>query len=464
MLGDDVAISIENLNKCYTLYDRPEDRLKQSIVPRLQRLAGHAPTKYYREFWALRDVSFEVRKGATLGIIGRNGSGKSTLLQIICGTLHPTSGSVISQGRIAALLELGSGFNPEFTGRENVYMNGAILGLSKQEINARFDSIAAFADIGEFMDQPLKCYSSGMSVRLAFAVITHVDADILVIDEALAVGDVFFQQKCMRFLRSFQDRHGTVLFVSHDVGAVVSLCDRAILLIAGSVSHRGNAEDISKVYLSQLYANQPRRQDQEAIASASVPTATARPDANTGRDDKRVRIFQGDMQKETRYLVSEFRPNAERFGHGGATIKDAGFLDKDGRTTYLIKGGDFVQFYIRVDIHTTVRWPAFGFMIKNSLGEFVFTEGTDAHFRQHELVLGKGDVATSYFSFTMPHMNRGKHLINVAFAEGLGDEHIQHCWMHDAIELDAVDTRLAHGYCGMTDTAMRIEVSQPEPL
>jgi lipopolysaccharide transport system ATP-binding protein len=219
----------------------------------------------------------------------------------------------------------------------------------------------------------------------------------------------------------------------------------------------GNAEELSKVYLAQLYAGQPEPEDREAVTSGAASTLNIQTPGN------RTRTLEGDMQKETRYLVSAFRPNAERFGHGGATIKDAGFLDEDGQSTLSIRGGQRVQFYIRADIHATVRWPAFGFMIKNSLGEFVFTEGTDAHFRSHELVFKPGDVVTSYFLFAMPHMNRGKYLINVAFAEGLGDDHAQHCWMHDAIAIDAIESRLAHGYCGMTDISMKIEISERGP-
>jgi lipopolysaccharide transport system ATP-binding protein len=217
-----LAISVRGLSKCYQIYEQPEDRLKQALLPRLHRLAGRAGRRYYREFWALRDVSFDVRRGETLGVIGKNGSGKSTLLQIICGTLTPTSGEVQVTGRVAALLELGSGFNPEFTGRENIHMSGAVLGLTREQVDARFDDIVAFADIGAFIGQPVKTYSSGMYVRLAFAVIAHADADILVIDEALSVGDVFFAQKCMRFLRKFQQT-GTVIFVSNDASAEENL-------------------------------------------------------------------------------------------------------------------------------------------------------------------------------------------------------------------------------------------------
>jgi lipopolysaccharide transport system ATP-binding protein len=200
MSSEDAVISVRELGKRYEIYDRPGDRLKQFVLPRFSRALGLNDRQYFREFWALKNVSFEVGRGETVGIIGRNGSGKSTLLQMICGTLNPTNGSIRVRGKVAALLELGSGFNPEFTGRENVHMNAALLGLSSDEIEARFDDIVAFADIGDHIEQPVKTYSSGMMVRLAFSVIAHVDAEVLVIDEALAVGDAFFNQKCMRFL------------------------------------------------------------------------------------------------------------------------------------------------------------------------------------------------------------------------------------------------------------------------
>ena len=195
-MSSEISIKVENLSKCYQVYEQPRDRLRQFVMPRIRRMAGLKPKQYFREFWALRDVSFEVKKGETVGIIGRNGSGKSTLLQMICGTLNPSSGSITGTGRISALLELGSGFNPEFTGRENVYMNAAVLGLDKEEIDARFDGIAAFADIGDFIEQPVKTFSSGMVVRLAFSVAINVDPEILIVDEALSVGDELFQRKC----------------------------------------------------------------------------------------------------------------------------------------------------------------------------------------------------------------------------------------------------------------------------
>ena len=250
--GADAAIRVGNISKCYQIYDTPRDRLKQFIAPRLQRLIGQSSRNYFKEFWALRDVSFDIKKGETVGIIGRNGSGKSTLLQIICGTITPTSGSVETYGRIAALLELGSGFNPEFTGRENVYMNGAVLGLSKEEIDFRFDDIAAFADIGEFITQPVKTYSSGMFVRLAFAVNILSRPDIMIVDEALAVGDMGFQAKCMTALTRLQEGGATILFVSHDIVSVKSLCSRAIYLDTGKVVTIGAAANVAELYIRHM--------------------------------------------------------------------------------------------------------------------------------------------------------------------------------------------------------------------
>jgi len=250
--NNELSIRVENLSKYYAIYSQPQDRLRQSILPRVQRLMGRPPKKYFHDFWALRNVSFEVGRGETVGIIGRNGSGKSTLLQLICGTLTPSAGAVYTEGRIAALLELGSGFNPEFTGRENVFLNGAILGLSQEEIGARFDDIATFADIGEFIEQPVKMYSSGMFVRLAFAVNIMSNPDIMIVDEALSVGDMNFQSKCMTALRRKQDAGMAILFVSHDIGSVKSLCKSAVYLEQGQVKMIGSAAEVTEHYVRAM--------------------------------------------------------------------------------------------------------------------------------------------------------------------------------------------------------------------
>ena len=229
------AIRVKGVSKSFSIYDAPRDRLKQMVMPRLQRLLGQTPRSYFREFRALNEVGFDIRRGETVGIIGRNGAGKSTLLQIISGTLEPSSGEVTTQGRIAALLELGAGFNPEFTGRENVFMNGAILGFSHEEMANRFDEIAAFADIGAFIEQPVKTYSSGMYVRLAFAVQACVDPEILIVDEALAVGDIGFQYKCFKRMEALRKKGVTILMVTHATSSILEYADRCIVLDGGRV-------------------------------------------------------------------------------------------------------------------------------------------------------------------------------------------------------------------------------------
>ena len=242
-MGEEIAISLKNVSKCFKRYHRPVDRLKELLFP------GKSNAE---EFWALQDINFEVPKGETLGIIGQNGSGKSTILQMIAGTLQPTTGEILVKGRVSALLELGSGFNPEFTGRQNVLFNARILGLTQGEIAATFDEIAAFADIGDFIDQPVKTYSSGMFVRLAFAVAVNVSPEILIVDEALSVGDVVFQHRCMRRMRELMDSGITTLFVSHDPNAIRTLCSSAILLHQGRLVNVGRPEQIMNQYLKMM--------------------------------------------------------------------------------------------------------------------------------------------------------------------------------------------------------------------
>jgi lipopolysaccharide transport system ATP-binding protein len=274
----DVAIRVENVGKHYLLYDRPQDRLKQMLLWRFGKT-------YARGFWALRNISFAIQRGETLGVIGRNGSGKSTLLQIIAGTLQPTEGEAQVNGRVAALLELGSGFNPEFTGSENVFMNGAILGLSRAEMEQRFDDIAAFADIGQFIDQPVKLYSSGMVVRLAFAVQAFVPKEILIVDEALSVGDVFFQAKCKMQMKRLLNAGVTLLFVSHDTGAVKSLCRRALLLDHGRMLDDASADVVAEKYYSLQIRSQQTLVDAQPGENVVPPAGSDDDDALTPSAD-----------------------------------------------------------------------------------------------------------------------------------------------------------------------------------
>ncbi len=297
------TICVKRLGKCYHIYDRPQDRLKQALF----RVLGK---RYYRDFWALRDVSLEVRRGEAVGILGRNGSGKSTLLQIIAGTLAPTTGSAEVAGRVAALLELGSGFNPEFTGRENVYLNGAILGLTREQVAERFDAIAGFADIGQFLDQPVKTYSSGMMVRLAFAVQVQLEPDVLIVDEALAVGDALFQKRCFQRIEELRGRGVTLLFVSHDQEAVRSLTDRAVLLEEGRVRASGSSGEVLLEYRRLLHEQEKRyfahalRERVEHTAVSSAPGSHAAAQSFGDLDAEVVgAVVLNAAGEETRYFA-----------------------------------------------------------------------------------------------------------------------------------------------------------------
>ncbi len=307
-MSSESAIKVEHLSKCYQIYEQPRDRLKQFLLPRLQRAIGRVPKQYFREFWALENVHFEVKKGETVGIIGRNGSGKSTLLQMICGTLNPTCGSIQTNGRIAALLELGSGFNPEFTGRENVYLNGAVLGLSKEEIDSRFDQITAFADIGEFIDRPVKTYSSGMFVRLAFSIQANVEPEILIVDEALAVGDAYFVHRCMLSLRELQKAGTTILFVSHDVNLIRNFCGRAIRLIKGKIRDEGDAANVVDAYLADLFGQQLAdsipKQEARKITVDNQQVERSLPNIDRRLGDQRCEIIGVGLYDESLIPIS----------------------------------------------------------------------------------------------------------------------------------------------------------------
>ena len=334
---DNIAIHVSNVDKCYQIYDAPRDRLKQFVAPRLQRLAGQSPKQYFREFWALKNISIEVKKGETVGIIGRNGSGKSTLLQIICGTLTPTSGRVETRGRIAALLELGSGFNPEFTGRENVYLNGAVLGLRKDEVDERFDDIAAFADIGEFIEQPAKTYSSGMFMRLAFAVNIFSEPEIMIVDEVLAVGDMNFQAKCITALNRIQGRGATVLFVSHDIGALKSLCLRGIYLEQGTVKSFGKAPDVAEQYLRTMR----EEMNSETRRFARVSTGFVGEENEQTTEECDAVLKRSD---EFDKRVATFR-----YGSGGARITYVELLNMSDQQITLVDFNQEVKIRIHVE-------------------------------------------------------------------------------------------------------------------
>lgn len=432
--SDEIVIEAKGLGKCYRMYEKPVHRLLQRFSRKL------AP----KEFWALRDVDLRIARGETFGIVGRNGSGKSTLLQMIAGTLTPTEGALTVRGRVAALLELGSGFNPDFTGRENIYLNAAILGLGKSEIDARFDSIVAFADIGDFIEQPVRSYSSGMTVRLAFAVMAHVDADILIIDEALSVGDAFFSQKCMRFLRKFQER-GTLLFVSHDSAAVVNLCDRAALLEGGRLRMIGAAQDVIESYIAVQHAKE--------APSVAVSSGSGNRRVKVGAEyDALDAPGQGGSEGlARRFRAFEFDPErvGVEFGAGNAKIVDVAFFDPSGAKVELFEGTEVVHLKVSIELADDLRDLIVGFYVKDRLGQRLFGENTYLACDEVDFSGRAGDVFDVVFRFRMPILPRGPYTVDAAVASGTQFEHVQQHWIHDALAFKALDDTMRFGLVGI---------------
>jgi lipopolysaccharide transport system ATP-binding protein len=452
MSFNDIAIRVTNLSKCYEIYGTPRDRLKQFVLPRLRRMAGKAHKQYFQEFWALKDVSFEVKKGETVGIIGRNGSGKSTLLQMICGTLYPTVGSIQTNGRIAALLELGSGFNPEFTGRENVYMNAAVIGLSKEEVDERFDDIAAFADIGQFIEQPVKTYSSGMFVRLAFAVIAHVDAEILVVDEALSVGDAVFIQKCMRFIRSFQDK-GSMIFVSHDTASVQNLCKSAIWLKNGRIEKIGTAKSVSEMYfqftLQEIYGD-------ESKLTSLTPTAII----DVVSTEEKVPVVE--TPSEIDYgVVALVRGNIDKargWKTGSAEIIIVSLTRLSPGPEGVFEGGERVRLTIRAKAYEPLQHPILGFLVRDRLGQDLFGENTLRFTNRVPTPIGAGMTFDGVFEFRLPILPNGQYAVMTSVADGDLQDHIQHHWMHDALIINVSSSKIRYGLVGIPFERVELEV------
>lgn len=359
-MSSNTAIAVNNLSKCFHIYDKPRDRLMQMFA--------RGRKQYFREFWALQDVSFTINRGETVGILGRNGSGKSTLLQMICGTLNQTHGDIMTHGRVAALLELGSGFNPEFSGRENVYMNAAVLGLTRDETEARFAEIEAFAEIGEFIDQPVKTYSSGMMVRLAFAVAINVDPQILIVDEALSVGDELFQRKCFARIEAIKASGATILFVSHSGSAVIELCTRAILLDKGEKLAEGVPKVIVGQYQKLLYAPA----DKVAEIRESIKTGVLER-LELQREAKRTEVAVEASQAKDNGLEEYFDPHivsksVMSYESHGVLISEPRILNAAGKQVNCLKRGDSYRYTYRVAFSTGAGAVRFGMMIKTLAG------------------------------------------------------------------------------------------------
>ena len=429
------AIEVNGLGKCYQIYDKPSDRLKQMLV--------RGRKQYYKEFWALKDVSFKIKKGETVGIIGRNGSGKSTLLQMICGTLNPTGGEIKLNGRVAALLELGAGFNPEFSGVENIYMAASLYGLSKEEVDQRFDAIATFADIGDHIHQPVKTYSSGMYVRLAFAVIAHVDADILVVDEALAVGDAVFTQKCMRFIRKFKE-NGTLLFVSHDMGSVLNLCEHAVWLHSGQTRQTGPAKDISEAYLhytlQEVYGQaaqlQAIEQKTNHIATAELPLPD---DLPTALDYQTQLTVQNNLSEA----------NGWKSGCGEILSVRLTVLGGNADDGDVLKGGEMVKMTVEALAHEEMARPILGFLVRDRLGQDLLGENTLPFTDQQPLPLQAGDRFAAEFTFRLPMLPNGDYSVMTSLADGDLSNHVQHHWLHDSLFLHVASSKVRYGLVGV---------------
>jgi ABC-type polysaccharide/polyol phosphate transport system ATPase subunit len=387
-------VLVQNVSKLYRLYRRPSDRLRE-LLP--------AAEPRHTDFWALKDIGFEVEKGETLSLVGPNGCGKSTLLQIVSGILQPTTGRVVTRGRIAALLELGAGFNPEFSGRENVYLNGEIMGLSRAEIDRAMPSIEAFAEIGEFIERPVKEYSSGMYVRLAFSTAIHVDPDILIVDEALAVGDAVFANRCVRKFEELRQRKVTVLFVSHDLGLVKQLSDRAILLLHGRIAAHGSPNDVINRYIGLVLERQQAQARKEELVRGSF-----------------------------------------RHGDGASEIIAVEILNRSGAPVASVASGEPVTVRVRSRFHAAVSDPMVGILVRTRIGMDVYGTNT----RVEHMQLGDfqpGDELEVDFHLEC-WLTPQQYTLTIATQNSDGTSHD---WLDDALAFDVVDTRVAAGVANL---------------
>jgi len=431
-----IAITVDGVWKRFEIYDRPADQLKQFLFPRFRRLVGLQIRQYFRELWALQDISIQVRKGESCGIVGLNGSGKSTLLQIITGTLFPTLGKVTIQGRIAALLELGSGFSPDFTGRENVYMNGALLCFNKQQIDSRLEEIQSFADIGDHFDQPLSIYSTGMQMRLAFAVATTFDPDILIIDEALAVGDAYFQQKCFRRIERFKEVGGTLLFVSHDATAVKHLCDKAVLLSFGKAVIQGTPRTVIDLYQG-LVAQKTDLSDHAVVVSQSQS------------DKLKTLASRASWAKATTITTNQ-----------QAELVDFKFLNGAGQQVSWIESETTLTIQYRIRFKKDFERPAFGLIVRDRIGRTLFETSTYA-MRMPEEPIGKGKEAAVSFSFNF-NLRSGHYSFSVGVAnKGFGKSEFEEysLLMHDVEQIEVLEAKDAPFYGGIFNMKPTVSVS-----
>lgn len=406
-MSEDWAIKIEHLSKVYKIFDKPTDRVKEALNPFRKR--------YSRDFYALNDVSLTIKKGETVGIIGKNGAGKSTILKIITGVLTPTSGSVQVNGRIASLLELGAGFNPEMTGIENIYMNGTIMGYSKEEMDDRLQDIVDFADIGEFIHQPVKMYSSGMFARLAFAVNVNVTPDILIVDEALSVGDVFFQNKCFKRMDALKKSGVTVLFVSHDMGSIRQLCDKCLWLENGGMRQYGNVEEIAAAYFNEQLSLQ-NKLNQDTVE-----------DFVSNHD---IDVFEGK-----KYLELPLISSKHGLMNDDVIIKSLSFYENGEERLVLENGHRYVARYA-VEFKKGFENLIFGFVMENNKGIAVIGINSWMASGGKNIAIKKAGTAVVSFEFLLPKILQGTYTISLAVAQGNQLGNVQLTWLENTISID----------------------------
>ena len=419
------VIKIDNLSKIYSLYESPADRVKEAFHPTRK--------KYHTDFHALKDISLEINKGDVVGIIGRNGAGKSTLLKILTGVLTPTSGSYVMNGKVSALLELGGGINPEYTGLENIYFNGSIIGLTREQVSERIQEIIDFADIGDFINIAVKTYSSGMVVRLAFAIAINIEPDILIVDEALSVGDVRFQQKSLRKMRELMDKAQAILFVTHDMGTVLNFCNKVVWLKDGEVFKIGTPKDICKQYLSYM-----------AFEDLGVAGTE---DINT----ESVQSVDSMVSAETHWMRTDV---FESYGEKGAVIESVAFRNCDDVSqTDNFNGNETCGLLMKVESKLDIETPIFGFIVKDSYGNQI--TGMNTFIYETPInPLKAGCIEEIEIRFRLPNIKNGTYTISPALAEGSMENHIQHHWVHDAIVFNVTSSNPANtvGWYYVLDT------------
>ncbi len=427
---EEYAIRVKDVSKMYKLYDRNRDRMMDAL--------GIGKKIRYKEHYALKHLSFDINRGETVGIIGTNGAGKSTILKIITGVLNPTDGEVEINGRISALLELGAGFNPEYNGIENVYLNGTMMGFTREEIDERMDAILEFADIGEFIYQPVKSYSSGMFVRLAFAVAINIDPEILIVDEALSVGDVFFQAKCYQKFEEFKRAGKTILFVSHDLGSVSRYCDRVILLNKGEKMDEGSPKEIINLYKKLVTSSSKKEGDEESKVKTSITEQSQ---------------SAGQLWKDS-FTIN---PKLEEYGDGKATIVDFAIEDEDGQLTNVIEKGSKFKIKTKVRLEQPMKDPIFTFTFKNVRG--IDITGTNTMLE--DIFLGVCNAGETYVVSYEQEMNLqgGEYLLSMSCTGYENGELKAHHRLYDLMSVTVVSDKNTVGFYDMNS---KIKVEKVE--